>query len=186
MPARQLQKVIGLEDHIVEFQEGERLFAVQPELHAVERQHAVDREMRPDIAQQFDIAELAQPFVIVDHHGIGRPVAERQELLEYGPDRGDVGVDLIVRQHLPAFVLARRIADLGGAAAHDHDRLVPRLLELAQHHDRDQMADMQRGPGGVEADITRHDILARKAVEPVGVGQLVDIAALVERAKEIG
>src|SRR3546814_9717180 len=35
-PARQLQEVVGLEDHVVEFQERQRLFALEPELHAVE------------------------------------------------------------------------------------------------------------------------------------------------------
>src|SRR3712207_8827755 len=45
LPARQLQEVIGLEDHVVEFQEGERLLPVEPQLHALEAQHPVDREM---------------------------------------------------------------------------------------------------------------------------------------------
>ena len=44
---------------------------------------------------------------------------------------------------LPAFVLAGGIADLGRPAAHQHDRLVPGLLQAAQHHDLHQAADVE-------------------------------------------
>ena len=80
-------------------------------------------------------------------------------------------------EQLAALVLARGIADLGGAAAHQHDRLVPGLLQPAQHHDLDQAADMERRRGRVEADIAGHDLLLRERVQPLGVGDLVDIAA---------
>ena len=67
------------------------------------------------------------------------------------------------REQLAALVLAGRIADLGGAAAHQHDRLVPGLLEPAQHHDLDEAADMERRRGRVEADIAGHDLRAARA-----------------------
>ena len=89
-------------------------------------------------------------------------------------------------EQLARFVLAGRIADLGGAAAHQHDRLVPGLLQPAQQHDLDQAADMERRRGRVEADIAGHDLLRGERVEPAGIGDLVDIAALVEQAQEIG
>ncbi len=143
MVARQLQEIIGLQDHVVEFKEGQRLFTVQPQLHRIERQHAVDGEMPPDIAQQLDIAELAQPVVIVDHDRVGRAVTERQEAFEHPADRSDVGVDAVIVEQLAAFILARRIADLGGAAAHDDDGLVPGLLQAAQQHDQHEVADME-------------------------------------------
>ena len=186
MAARQLKEIIGLQDHIVEFEEGERLLPVQPQLHAIEGKHAVDGEVRSDIAQQFDIAELTQPIVIVDHYCIGGAITESKEAFENLADRGDVGRNLIIREHLPALVLAGGVAHLGSPAAHDHDGLVPGLLKLAQHHDGDQVADMERRTGRIEADIARHNLLARQRVEPFGIGQLVDVAALIKRAKKIG
>jgi hypothetical protein len=69
---------------------------------------------------------------------------------------------VLVGQHLAALVAPGGIADPRGAAAHHHDRLVPGLLQAAQHHDLHQAADMQRGRGGVEADIARHDLLAAR------------------------
>ena len=62
-------------------------------------------------------------------------------------------VDHLVGQDAAALVLAGRIADPGGAAAHQRDRPVAGLLQPVQHHDRQQRADMQRGGGAVEADI---------------------------------
>ena len=90
---RQLEEVVGLEDHVVEFEEGQRLLALEPEPDAVEGQHPVDREMRADVAQEGDVVERVEPVGIVDHDRVGRAVAEGQEALEDAADRGDVGVD---------------------------------------------------------------------------------------------
>ena len=64
-----------------------------------------------------------------------------------------VGVDLRRRQKLARLVLAGRIADLGGAAAHHDDRLVAGLLQPAQRHDLHQVADMKARRRAIEADI---------------------------------
>src|SRR5690606_108640 len=37
-----LQEIVGLEDHVVELQEGERLLPLEAQLHRVEAQHAID------------------------------------------------------------------------------------------------------------------------------------------------
>ena len=184
--ARQLQKIIGLEDHIVELKEAQRLFTVEAQLHAVEAQHPVDREMLADVAQERDIFQAVQPFGIVEQTSVRRPVAEGQEAFEHAFDAGDILRDEVGRQQLARFVLEAGIPDLAGAAAHQHDRLVACLLQLAQHHDRHQMADMERGRGGIEADIARHHLFRGEGVEPLGIGQLVDIAARFQKAQEIG
>ena len=44
---------------------------------------------------------------------------------------------------------------------------------------------MQRG-AVVEADIARDDLRRGELVEAFGVGKLVDVAALIENAQEIG
>ena len=123
-----MAEIISLQYHIIEFEEGHRLLALQPRLHAVEREHPVDREMGSDPLQHLDVADLAQPIVIVDHDRVGRPVSEGQETFKRRADRSDVGVDRGIGQHLADLILTGRIADAGGAAAHQHHRLVPRLL----------------------------------------------------------
>ena len=126
MAAFQLQEVHRLHQHVVELEEGHRLFAFEPVLDAVEGEHAVDREVHAVVAQELDVAELREPLVVVDHDRVGRPVAEGQELLEGALDGGDVALDLGVGQQRTLAVLVGRIAHLGGAAAHHHDRLVAR------------------------------------------------------------
>ena len=141
---------------------------------------------RPDLAQERHIFERAQPIVIIDHDRVGRPVTKRQEALEHLADAGDIRVDIGIAQELPALVLAGRIADLGRPAAHQDDRLVPRLLHPAQDHDLDEASDMEARRGRVEADVAGHDLPLRQGVQPGGVGQLVDVAALVEQLEEGG
>ena len=126
MAAVQLQEVHRLHQHVVELEEGHRLFALQPQLDRVEGQHPVDGEMGAVVAQEFDVAVVRQPVVVVDHDGVGRAVAEGQEFLEHASDGGDVRLDRLVGQLRARGVLAGRVTDLGRAAAHQDDRLVAR------------------------------------------------------------
>ena len=151
--ARELDEVVGLQDHVVEFDERQLLLAIEPQLHRIHRQHAVDREMPADVAQHLDVVERGQPLGIVGHDGVALAGAERQELRERALDRVLVGVDLLVGEDLARLVAAGRIADARRAAAHQRDRLVAGLLQPVQHHDREQVADMQRRRGAVVADI---------------------------------
>ena len=184
--ARQLDVVVGLQDHVVEFDERQFLLALEAQLHRIHRQHAVDREVPADLAQHLDVVELGQPLGIVDHHRVGFPRAEVDELVEGGADRCLVGVDLLVGEELARLVAAGRIADAGGAAAHQRDRLVAGRLQPVQHHDRQQMADMERGRRAVVADIGDGLQLRREGVEPGRVGNLVDEATGGQNVKKIG
>src|SRR6185437_7297292 len=67
MPPRQLQEIIGLEHHVVELEEGERLLALEPQFDAVEAEHAVDREMPAIVPEEGDVVELVEPIGVVDH-----------------------------------------------------------------------------------------------------------------------
>ena len=58
MRCAQLAEIVGLEDHVIEFEEGQRLLAVEAKLDRIEGHHAVDGEMRPDRAQQVEIGQL--------------------------------------------------------------------------------------------------------------------------------
>ena len=144
MAQRQLAEIVGLEDHVVEFEEGQRLLALEPQLDAIERQHPVDGEMRADIAQEVDVAELVSQSALstmIASVGPSPKVSNRSNTV-----RIEAMLAWIVSgEQLAALVLARGIADLGRAAAHQHDRLVPRLLQPPQQHDLHQAADMERG-----------------------------------------
>ncbi len=78
------------------------------------------------VAQEREIFERVEPIGIVEHHRIGGAVAEGQEILEHGLDRGDVAGDRLDRHQLARLVLERGIAHLAGAAAHQDDGLVAR------------------------------------------------------------
>jgi hypothetical protein len=184
--AIELDEIIALHDHVVEFEEAQRLLAVEPELHRIEAQHAVDREMPADLAQEVDIVELQQPVGIVDHQRVGGAVAIAQHLGEDLPDAGDVGFDGLDREELSRLVLEGGIAHHRGAAAHQGDRPVPGLLHPVEHHDLDERAGMERGGGGVEADIAADRPRRRGGVEPLGIRDLMDEAALVEDVEEVG
>jgi hypothetical protein len=172
--------------HVVEFEEGQRLVAIQAHAHRIHGQHAVDREMPPDVAQERDVAQFVEPVGVVDHQRRFLAAREIEEGREIGADPREVFRDGRVGQQFPRFVPARRVADPGRAAAHQRDRLLPGALQPAQHHDLHQAADMQGVGGAVEADIADDAPRRGEGVEPLGIRDLMDEAALLEDAQQIG
>jgi hypothetical protein len=141
--ARQFDEVVGLADHVVEFDEAHLLLALEAQPHRIHRQHAVDRKMPADVAQHLDPVQFCQPFGVVEHDGIAGAGSIAQHLGEHAANAGLVGFDLGHRADGARFVLAGGIADHSGAAAHQGDRLVAALLQPIQHHHGEEIADMQ-------------------------------------------
>ena len=185
MAPRELDEVVGLENHVVEFQEGQRLFALEPELDAIEGQHPVDGEVRAVIPEQGNVVELVQPFGVVGHDGAGGAAVETQIFLERAANAQLVLLDLFVGEDPAAFILAAGIADLGGAAAKQHDGTMPGLLQQAQHHDLNQRAHMEARGGAIETDVRDHGLLVGGGIQPRAVRALMDVAPLVDRIHEI-
>ena len=80
--AVELEEVIGLEDHVVELEEGEGRLSLKPQLHALEVEHAIDGEQRPVLPEEVEIADAGQPLVVVDQQRICGSIAKLQELME--------------------------------------------------------------------------------------------------------
>jgi hypothetical protein len=108
-----------------------------------------------------------------------------RNLSKGGADAGLVGLDLLQRQDEAALVLAGRIADPRRTPSHQGNRPVPGLLEPAQHHDGEKMADMQRWTGAIVSDIGGDRARLYKIIKALRVGALVDVAAFLENAEEV-
>ena len=163
----------------------ERLLAVEAQLHRIEREHAVDREVPAYVAQELDVVDLQQPVGVVGHDGVVRAVTEAEVPRERLLHVVQVVVDDLRRHQLAGFVLEGRVSHHSRAAAHQRDRAMARLLEPVQHHDLGQVTDVQAAGCRVIADIGGDDLLAEKVVQSPVVGGLVDKAALGQNAQEI-
>ena len=84
----ELGEVVGLQAHVVEFEESELMLALEPQLDRIHRQHPVDREMPPDLAQEVDVVEPCEPFGVVGHDGVMLAFAEADEMGEGLADAG--------------------------------------------------------------------------------------------------
>jgi hypothetical protein len=93
---------------------------------------------------------------------------------------------LIDRQNFARFVAPRRIADPGGAAAHERDRLPAGLLQPIEHHDRDQMTHMQGWGRTVVPDIGDELSLRGKRIEALGIRYLMHKAPFAENVEKVG
>jgi hypothetical protein len=169
-----LHEVVGLQNHVIELKKRQRLLTLEAKLHRIERQHLVDGEMAPDVAQEGNVMQLVEPLGVVRHDGAS---VEIEKAGEDAADGGDIALDLGVAEQRAGCVLARRVADLARAATHQRDRAMAGLLEPPQHHDRQQIADMEAGGGGIEADIGGDRPGGRLGIETLGVRNLVDESA---------
>ena len=175
--SREFDKIVGLKDRIIEFEKAQWLIALEPQSDTVLGQHAIDREMPPDIAQQWDVAKFVEPIGVVDHDGIARPIAETQEFCKDRPNPGHVGSDFGIVQQPAGSVLARGVADPRRAAAHQHDRLVPAFLKQAQQHNPEKVAHVQTVRRAVEAVIGYDATGAEALVKRLEIGALMHEAA---------
>jgi hypothetical protein len=182
----QLDEVVGLEHHVVELQERQGLLALQAQLHRVEGEHAVDREVPAIVAQEIDVVEVVQPVGVVDHDRVAGPFAEAEELAKNLLDAGHVLRDLLFAQQGAHLVAPRGVAGLGGAAAHEHDGLVAGVLQPAQQHDRNQVAHVQGIRRAVVADIGRDRSLQGQFVQTRQVRAVLQEPARGDGAKKLG
>ena len=136
----QVPEVGRLQQHVAEL--GERQPAAQPRLDGVLREHVRDREVLPDVAQELQHRQLAEPVEVVDHDGGIRPL-EREEALQLRPDPGQVRLERRAIQQVPLGRGARGVADHPRAATDKHDRPSAALLEMDERRDRHEVADVE-------------------------------------------
>lgn len=183
--AVQLQVVVGLQDLVAELGVAEP-FALQPRGHRLPGEHAVDREVLADVAQEVDGAQLAGPVEVADETGrvgLGVEVEKSADLAAQAvhPLGDDVaGVERALG------VAAARVADEAGGAADEADRVVPGQLEATQREQRHEVADVQGRRGGVETGIDRDRCLGHGRAQRVEVGGLGDQASPREVVKDVG
>src|SRR3546814_12893135 len=124
--------------------------------------------MLADVPQEGDVFQLFQPLGIIDHDSIGWAIAKGKKSLKHPANGCDILRNRVSGQKIARPILASGIADLAGATAHDHAGLVPCTLQLAQPHDRYQMADVPRRRSRTEADISRYRLLLPLLAQPYG------------------
>lgn len=102
-------------------------------------------------------------------------------------DAGLVGVDLVDGSQNARFVLAGRITDPCRAATHQRDRLASvGVLEPVQHHDRQQVADVERRAGAIVSDVGDELAIRCQRIDATLVRGLMDEAARMQRVEEVG
>src|SRR6266516_4177786 len=141
--------------------------------------------MPADIAQHLDPVESCQPFGVVGHDRVMLACAESQEAREHLLDAVLIALDLLDRKDFPGFILAGGVADAGGAAAHQRDRLVAGLLQPVEAHDLHHGADVKRRRGAVETDIADKVATGRELVQRVRVRNLMNKAAAPQHIEKI-
>jgi hypothetical protein len=162
----ELEEIVRLQQHVREFGVGDA--GIHPRAHRILLQHVVHGEMLPDVAQEVHQMERVQPRSIVAHACRARSV-EVQEPLELAANAVGVRRHLLCREQLAFGRLAARVADHSGAATDEGDRPMTEPLQVHEHHDRHETADVQTAPRRVEADVRRDRPAGQRRRHPIGV-----------------
>src|SRR5438128_12676031 len=110
--------------------------------------------MLPDVSQDLDVSELAQPIHIVDEQGVLLPAAlEVEEAGDLRSDLGEIGTELGLRQQVAFVASPRWVADHPRTPAGDGDRPVTGALEPAQRGKPNEVSDMKGRRAGIDTQI---------------------------------
>ena len=142
-------KVVGLHDHIVEFQKAQALFHAL--LVALGPQHVVDGEAGAHLPQQFHVVQLQQPIRIVEHPGL--PLAEFDKALHLLFEAIAVVLDGLGRHHGAHIASAGGVSNHSGTAADQGDGPVARHLQPLHQAQGHEVAYVKGIRSGIEADI---------------------------------
>ena len=142
-------KVIGLHNHIVEFQERKALFHTL--LIALGPQHIVDAKAGPYLAQQLNVVQLHKPIGIIQHNRLIRTKFDETLHLAFKA-LGIVG-NVLSGKHLAHIRTPRRIADHGSTAADKSNGTVSGHLQTLHQRKRHKMAGCKTIGSAVKANI---------------------------------
>src|SRR4029079_5949484 len=95
----QLNEIVCLQDHVVEFKKRQFLLAIETQLDGIEREHPIDRKMPANVAQEINVVELVQPVGVIRHDGIAARSFEFQEFGKYRPYAGQIVIDHLVSEN---------------------------------------------------------------------------------------
>ena len=144
-------KVVGLQEHVVELEEVQAVGRFEAGAVGLGGEHAVHRELAPDVAQKLQVVQRRQPVGVVHQQRL--PVREVDEARQLPADGLGVRRHLFARHHAAQLGFSGRVADQAGAAADQRHRAVAGALQVNERHDRHQAADVQARGGRVEADV---------------------------------
>ena len=152
----QLQEVIALHQHIVEFNEGKA--PLHPLLIAFCGQHPIYSEMNADIANEFNIIQIQKPVSIISHDSfsIGKIDQARHLFLE----AAHIVVDDFFCHHLAHVTFARGIPYHSCSASEESDRDMSGPLHMSHNHNLHEMPYMKAVCRGVKPDIKFHGFLS--------------------------
>ena len=178
---RQVQKIIALHQHIVEFQERDAFFHTC--FDALGGEHLVDREMHADLPQKIHIVQAEKPVGIVRHDGLALGKIDEFAHLFFKFVR--VVLDLFLGEHFAHVCFACGVTHHRGTSAQQDNGAMPRLLHVAHDDKLHEMAHVQAVRRRVKAGIESDFFFAQQLSNGCFVGGLRDKTALFEKIEYV-
>ena len=166
----QVQIVVALQHLVAEFSEGDALFGIQATGDDVLRDHRSHAEVLADVTQEVQYVHRGGPIVVRDEgDGIGALLFKDAANLDAQTLTPLFHYVLGVED---AFAGLTRIADQTCGTTHQCDRMMTGFLKVAHDDELDEVADVQRGGGRIEAAIIGDGLSVQRFGESIPVSGL--------------
>ena len=158
----EVQIVVALQQLVAELGERHAVVGIggQTFLDRVLGHHVVDGDVLADVADEVEEAVALHPVIVVDQDGVvGRITVKVQELGQLLADALLVVAQGVLIDEHALLRLHRRVANHACGSANQGDGPVSGTLQVLEHHDAHQVANVQRVGCGVDAHIARGHLL---------------------------
>lgn len=165
----EVQEVVGLQGRVEELGQAHALGAAQPRLAALPAQQRPHAQPPARPAEEVEQRLPAQPAGVIQQRLLPQPPAAspeqlpvvREEPFQAGPQPPRLRPHPLGRRRLPRLLPAAGVPQTRRSAPHHGDNVVAGPLEVKEPHDGQQVPDVQRVGGGVEAAVSGEGRAAR-------------------------
>ena len=175
----ELQEIIGLHNHVVEFQEGKTLFHAV--LVALSCQHTINSEVGTNLTKQINIIQLAEPVTIVYHQCLA--VTKINEACHLLLELIAVILNILIGEHFAHITAARRITYSTSTTTYKTHWPVTSLLKMRHNHKPQKMAYMKAVSCWIKTNIEGNLLIFKHCTNFIFVSTLGDVATLFQHIK---
>ena len=177
----EVQKVVGLHQHVVEFQKCQALF--QSLFVTFRSEHFIDGKTRPDIPQKIDVIQVAQPVGVVGKNCFAVGNVDKACHLFF--ETLHVVGDGFLGHHLTHVGASRRISHHCRASADKHNGTVACTLHVRHSHKRYEMPHMQTVRSWVVSRVKGNLFAVKQFVQFLFVHNLFEVTSLFQNIQNI-
>ena len=174
-----LQEIIGLHNHVIEFQEGKALFHAV--LVALSCQHTINSEVGTHLTKQINIVQLAEPITVIYHQCLA--ITKVNKACHLLLELIAVILNILIGEHFAHITATRRITYSTSTAAYKTYWSVTGLLKVGHNHKSKKVTYMKAVSSWIKTNVEGNLLILKHCTNFIFISTLGDVATLFQHIK---